>query len=233
MVPGRSGEDGPRRPARAWTVDRYVHEPFKRETERLVEESDPAALERESEALLERIVAEFADVKDWFTTNRTISAIAEGELFARRNLSEGQVAPEIVGKDHEGRSFALGDYPGKVVVLTFSASWCGPCVAMYPQERGLVKKLEGRPFAQVSVNADEDVATLKKSIASGEITWRCLVGRRDGRADHDPMGRRGDPRGLRPRPGRRDPEANVRGDDLEKAVMALLEEKSADIPASK
>ena len=56
----------------------------------------------------------------------------------------GKVAPEIAGKDHEGNSFALSDSRGKVVVLTFSGNWCGPCVAMYPQERALVAKLEGQ-----------------------------------------------------------------------------------------
>jgi thiol-disulfide isomerase/thioredoxin len=111
-------------------------------------------------------------------------------------------------------------------VLTFSASWCGPCVGMYPHERELVKKLAGKPFALVSVIADEDVSTLKKSIASGEITWRCWW---DGGMDGPITTRWGvaaipevfvlDRSGvIRKR--------NVRGDDLERAVMALLEEKS-------
>ncbi len=209
------------------TVDDYVHEPFKESAERLVKGSDPAALARESEALLDRCIAEFPDVKDWFTPNRAIGAIAEGELFAIRNLSVGKVAPEIAGKDHEGKSFALGDYRGRVVVLTFSASWCGPCVGMYPQERELAKKLEGKPFAMVSVNADEDVATLTKSIASGEITWRCWW---DGGMDGPITTRWGisaipevfvlDRAGvIRFR--------NVRGVDLEKAVASLMDEKPA------
>ena len=67
----------------------------------------------------------------------------------------------------------MSDYRGKVVVLTFSGNWCGPCVAMYPQERALVAKLKDKPFALVSVNTDATVETLKKSIAAGEITWRC------------------------------------------------------------
>ena len=58
-------------------------------------------------------------------------------------------------------------------MLSFSGNWCGPCVGMYPQERELVVHLKDKPFALVSVNTDKDVATLKKSIDSGEITWRC------------------------------------------------------------
>jgi thiol-disulfide isomerase/thioredoxin len=158
------------KPAR---IDEYVHERHKVATERLVREADAKALDRESEALLERIVAEFADVKDWFTPGRTIGAIAEGKLFATRNLSVGNVAPEIRGRDHEGRSFSSSDSRGKVVVLTFSAGWCGPCVGMYPQLRELVEKFKAEPFVLVSVNADTEVETLKESIDSGKVTWRC------------------------------------------------------------
>ncbi len=216
-----------------WPVDRYVHDSAKEATTRLIERSDPEALDRDSDAIRERILAEYADVKDWFTPRRTLGAIAEGELFARQNLREGQVAPEVVGKDHRGQPFALGDYRGKVVVLTFGATWCGPCVGMYPKERELVAKLAGRDFALVSVNADEDVATLKKSIDSGEITWRCWW---DGGMDGPITTRWGviaipavfvlDRAGVIRK-------KDVRGDELEKAVMALLDEEPAGLVAPK
>jgi len=43
---------------------------------------------------------------------------------------------------------------------------------MYPHERSLVKRLEGKPFALVGVNSDTDKATLKKRMAEERITWR-------------------------------------------------------------
>jgi peroxiredoxin len=153
-------------------IDRYVPERSKSAMALFVKTADPDALIRESESLLERVVAEFADVEDWFD-HRPLGAIAEGELFAMRHLAVGKVAPEITGKDQAGKPLALRDYRGKVVVLTFSGNWCGPCVAMYTQERELVAKLKDKPFATLSVNTDSSVDTLKKSIDSGEITWRC------------------------------------------------------------
>jgi peroxiredoxin len=153
-------------------IDRFVPEPFKAAGERVVKRVDPEALDRESESMLQRVIAEFADVEgSWI--KRPLGAIAGGELFAILNLSIGRVAPEISGKDHEGKPFALSDYRGKVVVLTFCGNWCGVCVAMYPQERALVARLKDRPFALLSVDTDETVEALKKSIASGEISWRC------------------------------------------------------------
>jgi peroxiredoxin len=135
---------------------------------------DPGALEAEADALLGRIVAEFGPVPaPSEQDHRSLADIARGELFARRNLAVGKPAPDIEGRDHEGKSFRLGEYRGKVVLLTFSGNWCGPCRSMYPEERELVKRLGNRPFALLSVNTDEDVETLRRSIASGEITWRC------------------------------------------------------------
>ena len=43
---------------------------------------------------------------------------------------------------------------------------------MYPHERSLVKKLEGKPFALVGVNSDKDKAELKKAMTKENITWR-------------------------------------------------------------
>jgi peroxiredoxin len=135
-------------------------------------EKDPAALDREAMALLERVVAEFAGVSLDPSVPR-LGTLAEGDLFAIRRLAVGNPVPEIEGADHEGKIFRLSELRGKVVVLTFSGNWCGPCVEMYPQERELVARLKGRPFALVCVSTDTAVETLKKSISSGEITWRC------------------------------------------------------------
>ncbi len=212
------------------TVDRYVDEPFVASTERMVRDADLAGLRTEHERLLERVIADYADVKDWFTPDRTLGAIAEGELFAARNLAIGKPAPEISGKDHEGKTFALSEFRGKVVVLTFTTSQCGPCLAMYPQERALVRALADRPFVLVGVNADDDVTPLKTAIHSGEITWRCWW---DGGLD-GPITTRWGVSGI--------PEIyildragvirfkNLRGEKLEHAVRTLLDEVPAKQP---
>jgi AhpC/TSA family len=48
---------------------------------------------------------------------------AKGSLFALENLAIGMVAPNISGTDHEGKSFNLSEYKGKVVVLDFWGFW--------------------------------------------------------------------------------------------------------------
>src|SRR6202022_2384800 len=102
-----------------------------------------------AEAVLERVVNEFGNVPRAPGDTRTLGAVAEGELNEMRHLSIGQTAPEIEGTDVEGKAFKLSDFQGKVVLLVFSGEWCGPCVAMYPQERALQARYKDKPFAVV------------------------------------------------------------------------------------
>jgi peroxiredoxin len=43
---------------------------------------------------------------------------------------------------------------------------------MYPHERSLVKKMEGKPFALLGINSDTNKAELKKAMEKENITWR-------------------------------------------------------------
>jgi hypothetical protein len=43
---------------------------------------------------------------------------------------------------------------------------------MYPHERSLVKRLEGKPFALIGINSDRDREALKKTLVQEQITWR-------------------------------------------------------------
>jgi AhpC/TSA family len=68
------------------------------------------------EELFERAANEYADVT---FRSGTVGETAASELYDIRHLSVGKVAPEIAGKDQDGRIFKLSDYRGKVVLLYF------------------------------------------------------------------------------------------------------------------
>jgi hypothetical protein len=68
------------------------------------------------ETLFERAAEDYADVK---LRAGTVGEVAKNELYALRNLTVGKVAPDIAGKDQDGKSFKLSDYRGKVVFLYF------------------------------------------------------------------------------------------------------------------
>ena len=142
---------------------------------------DGDRLRAEAAALYEQVVREDADVviRDSLPT---LGALAAGGLFKLRNLAVGQPAPELIGEDLDGRPIRLSDFRGKVVVLSFWATWCGPCMELVPEEKALVAALAGRPFVLVGVNGDrdEDRDQVRRTIAAEGITWRSF---RSGRAD--------------------------------------------------
>ena len=83
---------------------------------------------------------------------------------------QGNQAPEIEGVNVAGKPMKLSDFRGKVTVLTFWGTWCGPCMAMLPHERELVEKHAKDDFAFVSVNTDP-LPTIKRMIKKREVTW--------------------------------------------------------------
>ena len=192
----------------------------------LLQATDPQPMLAESERLYERILAEFARIDLLLPIKgrvRSLGEIAERDLRALRELAVGKPAPEIEGKDVDGRAMKLSDSRGKVVVLVFWGSWCGPCMAQVPHERLLAERMRGRPFVLVGVNSDEDRDALKVTIEREKITWRSWFD--DGRVG-GPIAHRWnvsswptvyviDPRGvIRARPGGYDALLDKMVDDL-------------------
>ena len=95
----------------------------------------------------------------------------EGDQFMATDSRT--VFREIRTLFHLGAVGRLSDSRGKVVVLTVAGRLCGDRRDIYAQDRALVQRMNGRPFALVNVNLDEEEAAYRKSIESGEMTWRC------------------------------------------------------------
>lgn len=132
----------------------------------------PDAARREAETLYQRTMAEYADLRPLGEAFPPLGEQASGALYRLRNLEIGCTVPELEGEDVDGRPMKLSDSRGKVVVITFWATWCGPCMGMVPDERALVARMKGRPFVLIGVNGDED-RTLAKEVSTQEgITWR-------------------------------------------------------------
>jgi len=67
----------------------------------------------------------------------------------------GEAPPPLALTDLDGKPHTLKDYRGKVVVMNFWATWCGPCVKEMPAFEKLAKRMSGERFALLAVNFGE------------------------------------------------------------------------------
>jgi thiol-disulfide isomerase/thioredoxin len=135
-----------------------------------------ASLSNDSEKLYHEVLDQYADCPSLARTNSwqvkaTLGDIAKADLFELEHLSVGDVAPDITGRGVDGKKLQLSRYRGKIVVLSFWASWCGPCMAMVPSEVRLAERMKGKPFAIVGVNGDGRREDAKKAMEKDNATW--------------------------------------------------------------
>lgn len=72
------------------------------------------------------------------------------------------VPPALALTGVDGRSHRLADYRGKVVLVNFWASWCGPCREEIPSLERLRRSLRGEPFVILAVNEEESPQTVRR-----------------------------------------------------------------------
>jgi thiol-disulfide isomerase/thioredoxin len=71
----------------------------------------------------------------------------------------------------KGDSLTLESFKGKVILLDFWASWCGPCRAANKQQVKLYSKYKAQGFEIFSVSLDENKKDWQKAITKDKITW--------------------------------------------------------------
>jgi thiol-disulfide isomerase/thioredoxin len=83
----------------------------------------------------------------------------------------GIEAPAFTAQTIDGASLALASLRGRVVVLDFWATWCGPCRGMIPHERELVKRFADQQFTFVGISADGDAGDLREFVRKMDMNW--------------------------------------------------------------
>ncbi|MDA3890146.1 MAG: TlpA disulfide reductase family protein [Salinivirgaceae bacterium] len=101
------------------------------------------------------------------------STFAQKEGVDRGYLVKvGDTAPDFETTFANGHSFKLSDQKGKVVMLQFTASWCGVCRKEMPFiEREIWQELKGKDFVLVGVDKDEPLEKVKEFKAQMAITY--------------------------------------------------------------
>jgi thiol-disulfide isomerase/thioredoxin len=86
-------------------------------------------------------------------------------------LSTAKFAPAFEVLALDGSRFNLDAMGGRVVLIDFWATWCGPCKEELPQVKKIAKDFAGQPFVIISVSWDSDETKWKDFINKNEMTW--------------------------------------------------------------
>ncbi len=92
-------------------------------------------------------------------------------FIAQPELARARMAPPFAVTTTDGQRVSLDDLKGKVVLIDFWATWCGPCREALPHMREIAKKFQGQPLVVLSVSLDGDEQKWKDFIAKNGMTW--------------------------------------------------------------
>jgi peroxiredoxin len=104
------------------------------------------------------------------------SAHSEDTVEAAK-LEQRKPAPDFTLKDSEGHDVKLSDFRGKVVLLNFWATWCGPCKIEMPWFVDFQRKYKDQGFSVVAVSLDEEGWDVVKPFANDlKLNFPVLLG---------------------------------------------------------
>ena len=87
-------------------------------------------------------------------------------------LTAGNKSPSFSFVSHSGKKISLEKLKGKVVLIDFWATWCGPCIRMAPEIQELYNQLEGPNFVMLGISLDTSEEKLNKYLEDNpEMRW--------------------------------------------------------------
>jgi thiol-disulfide isomerase/thioredoxin len=86
-------------------------------------------------------------------------------------MSYAKRAPAFTVTALDGSKFTLDEMGGRVVLIDFWATWCGPCNEELPHMKKIAKEFGGQPLVIISISWDSDEAQWKEFIAKNGMTW--------------------------------------------------------------
>jgi thiol-disulfide isomerase/thioredoxin len=89
----------------------------------------------------------------------------------RIELARATMAPPFSLTTLDGKHVSMDGLQGKVVLIDFWATWCGPCREALPHIQKIAQKFAGQPLVVLSISMDSDEKKWKEFVAKNGMTW--------------------------------------------------------------
>lgn len=96
---------------------------------------------------------------------------SQNKATSTNDVSVGKLAPDFSAATPDGKQASLKQSLGKVTIIDFWASWCGPCRAENPNVVALYKELHSKGLNIIGISLDKDAAKWKEAIAKDGLAW--------------------------------------------------------------
>jgi len=123
------------------------------------------------ESVVNQLIGSFSESPTVINLKENFEALKQ-QRMAEDKMAPGNIAPDFEEVMVDGTTkMKLSDLRGKVVLLDFWASWCGPCRRDNPHVVGLYEKYKDRGFTVMSVSLDKSKENWVAAIEKDNLSW--------------------------------------------------------------
>lgn len=119
----------------------------------------------------EQIKSLYASASLEFQQNPNVQLTMEQRIWANETNTPSGVFEDIELSTIDGKRDKISNYRGKIVLIDFWASWCGPCMKETPMLVNLYNKFKGKDFEMIGISLDEDQNDWANAVRNKNMSW--------------------------------------------------------------
>ena len=123
--------------------------------------------------LVEQLKTDFPDTQQGKNADQILGSLkAQAESKkVQKSLAVGAKFPDFDEKDLDGKPLSVANHKGKVVLVDFWATWCGPCINELPNVLKTYEKYHSQGFEIIGISLDQDKDKLTGFIDKKGMKW--------------------------------------------------------------